>query len=402
MEIREMITEIKGRLDTRGGLKAVIFVACGGSQAAIYPGKYLLEREANEIAVSIYNSNEFNYVTPKSLDERCIVICCSLKATAETVHAVERARQFGAVTIAMTGSPETGMAKAGEYVVVYSNGDEQIYSQSNQSMALRLGFEILHQFEGYPLYHEAMAAFDQIDTIVAESKQSMLPAAQSFAVEYQNDPLFQVLGAGPLYGTAYSMANCHFMEMHWRNAIMIHSGEYFHGPFEMTSETQPMILLMATGRSRFLDERVLKFLKTYAKRFIVIDAKDTGIEEHIDPRIAEFFNSVVMIPLERFFVEQMSKLCKHSMDDRALYVESRILRRCAKYPTRRGLVLRTGPLLVAIRFLSYSSPLYPQDVGGSSLCHILLRCIRTCRHRHRIPAAARSPSTIGSNGYCIL
>lgn len=232
------------------------------------------------------------------------------------MHAVERARQFGAVTIAMTGSPETGMAKAGEYVVVYSNGDEQIYSQSNQSMALRLGFEILHQFEGYPLYHEAMAAFDQIDAIVAESKRSMLPAAQSFAVEYQNDPLFQVLGAGPLYGTAYSMANCHFMEMHWRNAIMIHSGEYFHGPFEMTSETQPMILLMATGRSRFLDERVLKFLKTYAKRFIVIDAKDTGIEEHIDPRIAEFFNSVVMIPLERFFVEQMSKLCKHSMDDR--------------------------------------------------------------------------------------
>ena len=239
-----------------------------------------------------------------------------MKATAETVHAVERARQFGAVTIAMTGSPETGMAKAGEYVVVYSNGDEQIYSQSNQSMALRLGFEILHQFEGYPLYHEAMAAFDQIDAIVAESKRSMLPAAQSFAVEYQNDPLFQVLGAGPLYGTAYSMANCHFMEMYWRNAIMIHSGEYFHGPFEMTSETQPMILLMATGRSRFLDERVLKFLKTYAKRFIVIDAKDTGIEEHIDPRIAEFFNSVVMIPLERFFVEQMSKLCKHSMDDR--------------------------------------------------------------------------------------
>ena len=169
MEIREMITEIKGRLDTRGGLKAVIFVACGGSQAAIYPGKYLLEREANEIAVSIYNSNEFNYVTPKSLDERCIVICCSLKATAETVHAVERARQFGAVTIAMTGSPETGMAKAGEYVVVYSNGDEQIYSQSNQSMALRLGFEILHQFEGYPLYHEAMAAFDQIDAILQKA-----------------------------------------------------------------------------------------------------------------------------------------------------------------------------------------------------------------------------------------
>lgn len=219
MEIREMITEIKGRLDTRGGLKAVIFVACGGSQAAIYPGKYLLEREANEIAVSIYNSNEFNYVTPKSLDERCIVICCSLKATAETVHAVERARQFGAVTIAMTGSPETGMAKAGEYVVVYSNGDEQIYSQSNQSMALRLGFEILHQFEGYPLYHEARAAFDQIDAIVAESKRSMLPAAQLLLLNIKTilsfksggrpavrDRLFY--GKLSFYGNA--LAKCHY------------------------------------------------------------------------------------------------------------------------------------------------------------------------------------------------
>lgn len=316
MEITAMISEIKKKMSQRGGLKAVIFVACGGSQAAIYPGKYLLESEANNISVKIYNSNEFNFVTPKCLDERCIVICCSLKATAETVKAVETARAAGAATIAMTGSMETGMAKAGEYVVVYSNGDDQVYSLSNQSMSLRLSFEILHQFEDYALYQEGMAAFSQIDDIVAKSKKEMLPAAQSFAQEFQNDSVFQILGAGPLYGTAYSMANCHLMEMSWRNAITIHSGEYFHGPFEMTNPQQPIVLLMSTGRSRFLDERVLKFLKVYAKRYFVIDAKDTGIEERLDPRIAEFFNSVVMIPLERFFVAQMAQLCGHSMDER--------------------------------------------------------------------------------------
>lgn len=196
MEITAMISEIKEKMSQRGGLKAVIFVACGGSQAAIYPGKYLLESEANNISVKIYNSNEFNFVTPKCLDERCIVICCSLKATAETVKAVETARAAGAATIAMTGSMETGMAKAGEYVVVYSNGDDQVYSLSNQSMSLRLSFEILHQFEDYALYQEGMAAFSQIDDMLPRAKKKCFLPLNPFAQEFQNDSVFQIFGAG--------------------------------------------------------------------------------------------------------------------------------------------------------------------------------------------------------------
>ena len=316
MEIRDMIGEIKQKIDGAGGLKGVYFVACGGSQAAIYPAFYLLDAEAGAISTKIYNSNEFNYVTPRSLDARCIVICCSLKATAETVEAVKKANAAGAITIAMTGSPETGMAKVGQYVVTYSNGDDQIYSQSNQSNVLRIGFEILQQFEGYAHYEAAMAAFSQIDGLVEQSKKAMLPAAQKFAQEFQEDEIFHILGCGPLYRTAYSMANCHMMEMQWRHAVLIHSGEYFHGPFEPTDKKLAMILLMSTGRSRFLDERALKFLQQYAKHFIVIDAKDTGIEEKMDPAVAEFFNSVVMVPVERFFVEQMALVRGHSMDDR--------------------------------------------------------------------------------------
>lgn len=316
MEIKQIISEIKRKMDSTGGLKAVYFVACGGSQAAIYPAKYLLESEAKNISVKIYNSNEFVYVTPKSLDERCIVICCSLKATEETVESVKVANAAGAVSIAMTGSSDTGMAMVGQYVVVYSNGDDQIFSQSNQSKALMLGFEILHQFENYELYEQAMEAYSQIDDIVAQSKEKLLPMALKFGEQYQNDEIFHVLAAGPLYGTGYTMVNCHLMEMQGRHAVLIHSGEYFHGPFEPTDKELAMVLLMSTGRSRFLDERVLKFLKQYAGRYMVIDAKDTGIEERIDPRVAEFFNSVVMIPIERFFVCEMAKVRHFSMDYR--------------------------------------------------------------------------------------
>lgn len=316
MEIKKIISEIKGRIDKAGGrLKGVYFVACGGSQAAIYPAKYLLDCEAKEFGAKIYNSDEFVHATPKSLDERCICIICSLKATAETVEAVKVANAKGAITIAMTGFSDTAMAQNGQYVVVYSNGDEQIYSQANQANVLKLGFEILHQFEQYPHYKAAMAAFDHIDDIIEKAKKDMLPAAQNFARNFQDDPVFYVLASGPLYGTAYTMASCHLMEMQCRHAVMVHSGDYFHGPFETTDEKLAIVLLMSSGRTRGLDERALTFLKKYAAHYMVLDITDTGIDV-IDTRIAEYFNSVIMIPLERFFVAEMAKVRDRSMDFR--------------------------------------------------------------------------------------
>ena len=314
--VRNIVTEALGKIKERGGLKAVYFVACGGSQAAIYPGKYLLDVEARNIPTKIYNSNEFVYATPASLDERCLVICCSLKATAETVEAVKKANEIGAVTIAMTGNPETGMAKVGQYVVTYSNGNDQIYSLGNQAQVLRICFEILHQVEDYPYYDEAMAAYSQIDDIIAGAKRDWLPRAQAFAKAYKDDTMFYILGAGPLWGTAYSMVNCHLIEMQQRNACLIHSGEYFHGPFETTGKGVAIVLLMSTGRTRFLDERVLRFLNKYADHATIIDAAELKLEERLGKHVAEFFNSVVMIPIERYYVSVMADERGRSMDDR--------------------------------------------------------------------------------------
>jgi fructoselysine 6-phosphate deglycase len=315
MEIKHIISEIKMKMDAVGGLKAVYFIACGGSQAAIYPGKYLLDHEAKNIGTKIYNSDEFLHAMPKSLDERCICIICSLKGTKETVEAVKAANEKGAVTIAMTGFSDTPMAKNGQYVVVYSNGDEQTYSDSNQANVLRIGFEILHQFEAYPYYEQAIEAYAHIDKIIAKAKKDMLSAAQDFAEKFKKDEIFYVLGSGSLYGTAYTMTSCHFMEMQSRHAVLMHSGEYFHGPFETTDKKVAMVLLMGSGGTRALDERALRFMKKYAGHYIIIDVKETAIRS-IDAHVAEFFDSVLMIPIERFFVAQLANTRGKSMDER--------------------------------------------------------------------------------------
>ena len=315
MEVKNMIAEIKQKMEERGGLKHVYFVACGGSKAAIFPGLYLLQSEAKTFSATTYTSNEFVHATPKELDERCLAVICSLKATPETVEAVKTANERGAITIAMTGSTSTGMAKVGQYVLVYSNGDNQDYSDSNQANSLRVGFELLHQIEGWELYNKAMDAYQYIDQIVQEGKENCLAEAKAWAEKEKDETVFYVLASGPNYGVAYSMCCCHFMEMQWKHAVCLHTGEYFHGPFETTDKQLPMVLIMSEGRTRALDERCLKFLKTYAENYIVIDFKELN-KGRIDPAVAEFFNPVVLIPIERYYVSQMAEVRGHSMDVR--------------------------------------------------------------------------------------
>ena len=102
--VKEIVSEIKEIMALRGGLKHVYFVACGGSKAAIFPGLYLLQSEARSFGATTYTSNEFVHAVPKELDERCLAVICSLKATPETVEAVKTANRAGAITIAMTGN----------------------------------------------------------------------------------------------------------------------------------------------------------------------------------------------------------------------------------------------------------------------------------------------------------
>lgn len=72
---------------------------------------------------------------------------------------------------------------------------------------------------------------------------ALLPAAREkvnaelgdrFAELCQQHKFFYILGSGPNFSQTYAMAICSLMEMQWQHCCYIHSGEYFHGPFEAT------------------------------------------------------------------------------------------------------------------------------------------------------------------------
>ena len=100
MDIKKIIEIIKSE---KPNVKTVYYVGCGASQAELYPAKYFLEANAKQLRVAIYTANEFNYATPKALNEEAIVVTCSLGGTTpETVAASKLAMEKGAAVIAIT------------------------------------------------------------------------------------------------------------------------------------------------------------------------------------------------------------------------------------------------------------------------------------------------------------
>ena len=66
MSVKEIISEIKCKIDAAGGLKHVYFVACGGSKAAIFPGLYLLQSEAKSFGATPIQAMNLSTRPPKS------------------------------------------------------------------------------------------------------------------------------------------------------------------------------------------------------------------------------------------------------------------------------------------------------------------------------------------------
>lgn len=98
----------------------VYFVACGGSLATLYPGKYILERETAAVSTGAYTAAEFLNDPPARLGEKSLVVLNSQKRR----HAGDRrggtaGRRRGALTAAFTTTPGSALEQAADHIVYY-------------------------------------------------------------------------------------------------------------------------------------------------------------------------------------------------------------------------------------------------------------------------------------------
>ncbi|WP_160669696.1 SIS domain-containing protein [Clostridium sp. C8-1-8] len=296
-DIKSIISEILEKKKTKGGIKSIYFVGCGGSLGALYPAKTFMEKEAASIKSAWINSNEFVYNTPKDFGQNSIIcLACHKGNTPETIAAAKLGKEMGATVIILTWLNESEIIEFGDYIIHYSfdaspdhlKGDID-YSGEKTICALLVAVELLAQTEGYENYNKFYEGTGMISNIIKKARNHVAERAVAFAEKYKDDSVIYTMASGAGYGAAYMESICIFMEMQWLDSSSIHTGEYFHGPFEITDANRPFMIQISEGSTRELDERALKFLNTYAKRIEVLDAKELGLST-IDASVVDYFN----------------------------------------------------------------------------------------------------------------
>ena len=318
-EVNEVMTKAKADLDANGGLKQVIFVACGGSFASSYPARYLLNQESS-LRVQGYNSSEFVNAVPKSVNGNTLVIGTSTKATPETVEALKAAKEKGAVTIGLSGYADSLTAQTARYFITYYHADEWYQDPSlihcnSQGTALKIAFWLLNVYDNYPSYDKAMEAFEKMPQIYGNAYTAVKPEAARFAMTYKDDQVWNVMSSGAAWEVSYADAFCFFQEMQTVHCVPVHSGEYFHGAFETCDKDLAILLFKSVGRTRPLDERAERFLNQFGGHHWVIDAAELGLNE-LDPSVAEYFNALLLHPISKQFIAAMGDVRMHPMSYR--------------------------------------------------------------------------------------
>ena len=279
---------IKKIYEEQGHIQDVFFTACGGSLVDLYPGYYFINAESETMHSHWLTAKELIVSPSKFLKKGALVILCSHGGnTNETVTAAKLAKERGAAIITMTHNPDSICAQEDMNPVVYSWEDDTDEKDRPQGIVMRVLNELMKMQE--PSYTKYEAVLD--------------------------GPFLYIMGSGASYSQAYGFSICSLQEMQWMDCCYLHSGEYFHGPFECTDEDHLYILLMGTGAAREMDERALTFLEKYGKKYEVIDAVELGINE-IDESVNEYFCPMLFYAMSVAYRTGLQDKRRHPLDMR--------------------------------------------------------------------------------------
>lgn len=308
---------IKKIYEEQGEIKDVFFTACGGSLVDLYPGYYFVNAESETMHSHWLTAKELIVTPSRFLKKGSLVILCSHGGnTSETVEAAKLAKERGAAIITMTHNPDSICAQDDMNPIVYSWEDDTDEKERPQGIVMRILNELLKlQEPAYKKYEAILDGLNKVDGIVRAAKEKVKNRTWVFAEKYFAEQFLYIMGSGASYSQAYGFSICSLQEMQWMDCCYLHTGEYFHGPFECTDEEHLYILLMGTGAARVMDERALTFLQKYAKKYEVIDAEELGINA-IDTSVNEYFCPILFYAMSVAYRTGLQDKRRHPLDMR--------------------------------------------------------------------------------------
>ncbi|MBI2890351.1 MAG: glutamine--fructose-6-phosphate transaminase (isomerizing) [Nitrospirae bacterium] len=243
-----------GRLAELNGLpvkriERVVLTACGTSYHASLLGKAALEQLAH-CRVESDIASECRY-RPNLFDERTLVVAVSQSGeTADTLAAVETAREGGAKVLAICNVVDSSLARAAD-AVLYTRAGPEIGVASTKTFTtqiavlLVLALDLAERRGAAPAsvrkavrrgLGRGAAAIDRVLAMSSEIREKMEPYAAARNLLY--------IGRGRLFPIALEGA-LKLKEISYIHAEAYAAGELKHGPIALIDENMPVVVFVA-------------------------------------------------------------------------------------------------------------------------------------------------------------
>ncbi len=274
------------------GPRFAVFVARGTSDHAALYAKYLVETRlglpaglASPSTITVYGAR------PAMVDVLAVAVSQS-GASPDLVESLTRMRAGGAITVAITNTPDSPLAQAAEWHLNILAGPEQAVAATKSYTAQLL---TLYLF----IEHLAGGGVPDDATRLPERARVTLAGAEAvaaLAVRYHFAEQIVTTARGYNHATALEAA-LKLMETSYLVAHAFSAADLLHGPLAMISRGFPVVAVVPTGPGGDALRPVLARLRERGADILVVG----------DVAVAQAYNALVL-PLPDVGPEPLSPL----------------------------------------------------------------------------------------------
>jgi glucosamine--fructose-6-phosphate aminotransferase (isomerizing) len=259
---------------------------------------------------------------PSAPRQTLVIATSASGGTKRVVQAIERARTAGALTIALTGTPNSAVSQAADRTIVVELPQKERSPGIRTYQASLLGMFLVAielgetrnsyaQAEADSLHRELVALADTVEATTAAIKDRCREVADLIAAT----PVMVMVGSGPSYGTALFSA-AKMVEAAGVFAAGEDLEEWWHVQRFAYPIDMPVFVIAPPGRSYWRAGDLAATARALGRRVIAVAHKD-------DTEVARHAHTVLSIQGE--VREEFSPLLYHLFADYvASYVAARL------------------------------------------------------------------------------
>ena len=252
------------------GITHAVIAARGTSDNAARYAQYLFGA-TNRLQVALATPSLFSiYKRPPRFENALVIGISQSGKSPDIVSVVAEGTRQGAITVAITNTPDSDMGRAADHVINLHAGVEQSVAATKTYTTSLTAIALL----------SATAAADQpmLDVLSqlpdqAQRTLALAPQIAHSAERYRYARVCVVIGRGYNYATAFELA-LKIKELNYIMAEPYSSADFMHGPVAVVEEGLPTIVIAPSGAMLSEMTEMIRDLKGRGAEIIAISDDD--------------------------------------------------------------------------------------------------------------------------------